>query len=75
MTRTVRRGRGRQPEPSTATLESKSVTSGLQVGPRGYDGNTKTKGIKCHVPTCSLSLVLASLVEAANAYDTQTALS
>lgn len=73
LTRGVRRGRGRQPEPSTAILDSQSVTSGPQAGPRGYDGHKKTKGIKRHVLTYSLGFVLASLVTAANVHDTQAA--
>ncbi|MCJ2126912.1 transposase [Methylobacterium sp. J-077] len=53
--------------------QDEGVTSGPQAGPRGYDGNKKTKGIKRHVLTCSLGFVLASLVTAANVHDTQAA--
>lgn len=73
LTRAVRCGRERQPEPSTAILASQSVRSGPQAGTRGYDGNKKPKGIKRHVLTCSLSFVLASLVTAASVHDTQAA--
>jgi putative transposase len=73
LTRAVRRERGRQPEPSTAILDSQSVTSGPQAGSRGDDGNKTIKGIKRHVLTCSLGFVLASLVTAANVHDTQAA--
>ena len=43
----------------------------LRLGPRGVDGNKKVRGIKRHVLTCSLGFVLAVLVTAANAHDTQ----
>ncbi len=67
LTRAVRREQGRrQPERSTAILDSQSVTSGPQAGSRGYDGNKKTKGIKRHVLTCLLGFILASLVTTAN---------
>lgn len=73
LVRAVRREHGREPEPSTAILDSQSVTSGPQAGQRGFDGNKKIKGIKRHVLTCSLGFVLASLVTTANVHDTQAA--
>ena len=72
-TRAVRRGQGRQPEPSTAILDRQSVTSGPQAGLRGYDGHRKIKGIQRPVMTCSLGFVLASLVTGADVHDTQAA--
>ncbi len=71
LVRAVRASRGREPEPRTAILDSQSVVSGPQAGPRGVDGNKKVRGIKRHVLTCSLGFVLATLVTAANAHDTQ----
>ena len=71
LTRAVRQKQGRAAEPTTAILDSQSVTSGPQGGPRGVDGNKKVRGIKRHVLTCSLGFVLALLVTAANAHDTQ----
>ena len=71
LTRAVRAQQGRAPEPTTAILDSQSVTSGPQKGPRGVDGNKKVRGIKRHVLTCSLGFVLAALVTTANAHDTQ----
>lgn len=78
-TRAVRARQGRAPEPTTAIpakpiglrLDSQSVPSGPQAGPRGTDGNKKVRGIKRHVLTCSLGFVLAVLVTAANRHDTQ----
>jgi putative transposase len=71
LTRAVRVHHGRNPEPTTAILDSQSVVSGPQKGPRGVDGNKKVRGIKRHVLTCSLGFVLAVLVTAANVHDTQ----
>lgn len=71
LTRAVRAQQGRKPEPTTALLDSQSVVSGPQAGPRGVDGNKKMRGIKRHVLTCSPGFVLAVLVTAANAHDTQ----
>ena len=71
LTRAVRARQGREPEPGTAVLDSQSVPSGPQAGPRGVDGNKKVRGIKRHVLTCSLGFVLACLVTTANAHDTQ----
>jgi len=71
LTRAVRARQGRESEPTTAILDSQSVVSGPQKGPRGVDGNKKVRGIKRHVLTCSLGFVLAVLVTAANTHDTQ----
>ncbi len=71
LTRAVRAQQGRAPEPTTAILDSQSVVSGPQKGPRGVDGNKKLRGTKRHVLTCSLGFVLAALVTTANAHDTR----
>jgi putative transposase len=73
LTRAVRAKRGRKAEPATAILDSQSVVSGPQKGERGVDGNKRVKGIKRHVLTCSLGLVLGVLVTAANVHDTAAA--
>jgi putative transposase len=73
LTRAVRQERGRQAEPKTAILDSQSVVSGPQKGPRGVDGNKNVKGIKRHILTCSLGFVLGVLVTPANVHDTQAA--
>jgi putative transposase len=70
LTRAVREQRNHPREPSTGLLDSQSVPSGPQKGCRGIDGN-KIKGIKRHVLTCSIGLVLAVLVTAANVHDTK----
>ena len=61
LTRAVRDRRGREPEPTTAILDSQSVSSGPQTGPRGTDGNKKVRGIKRHVLTCSLGVARTAL--------------
>jgi len=71
LTRAVREQRHHAREPSTGLLDSQSVPSGPQKGCRGIDGNKKIKGIKRHVLTCSIGLVLAVLVTAANVHDTK----
>ena len=73
LTRTVRKARGRAAEPGTGIMDSQSVVSGPQKGERGYDGNKKITGIKRHVLTCSLGLILAIVVTAANVHDTRAA--
>ena len=70
-TRAVRAQQGRAPEPTTALMDSQSAVSGPQAGVRGVDGNKRVRGIKRHVLTCSLGFVLAVVVTAANAHDTQ----
>ena len=71
LTRAVHAKQGWNPEPASAILDSQSVPSGPQAGPRGVDGNKTARDIKRHVLTCSLSFVLAVLVTTANMHDTQ----
>lgn len=69
----VREKSGRNPQPSTALIDSQSVVSGPQAGGRGVDGHKKIKGIKRHLLTCSIGLILAVRVTAANVHDTAVA--
>lgn len=73
LARAVRQRRGRAAEPSTGIMDSQSVATGPQKGPRGTDGNKKVRGVKRHVLTCSLGFVLAVAVTAANVHDSQAA--
>jgi len=73
LTRGLRQARGRPAEPATAIMDSQSVKSGPQAGSRGVDGHKKVKGIKRHILTGTMGLVLAVLVTAANVHDTQAA--
>jgi putative transposase len=69
LTRAVRQKRGRNPEPSTAILDSQSVVSGPQKGKRGFDGNKKIKGIKRHLLVDTGGLMLVVLVGPASVQD------
>jgi putative transposase len=62
---------GKTAEPTTAIVDSQSVTAGPQKGERGVDGNKKIKGIKRHVLTCSFGFVLAVFVTVASLHDTR----
>lgn len=57
------------PEPSTAVMDSQSVKTSPQGGPKGYDGAKKLKGRKRHLVTDALGLVLVLAVHAANIQD------
>ena len=73
LTRSVRKAQDHDSEPSTGIMDSQSVPSAPQGGPRGVDGNKKVKGIKRHALTCSLGFILAVFVTAANVHDTKAA--
>src|ERR671913_415786 len=73
LTRAVRRERGRQPEPSTAILDSQSVTSGPQAGSRGYDGKQDDKRHQAPWADLLARLRLGEPGHAANGHDTQAA--
>src|SRR5689334_22393578 len=45
LTQAVRQKHGRPADPSTGILDSQSVVSGPQKGPRGFDGNKKIKSL------------------------------
>lgn len=64
----------RNPDPSTAVLDSQSVKTSAQGGPKGYDSGKKVKGRKRHIVTDSLGLLVAVLVTAANTQDRDAAL-
>lgn len=57
------------PEPDTAVMDSQSVKTSPQGGPKGYDGAKKLKGRKRHLVTDALGLVLVLAVHAANIQD------
>jgi putative transposase len=71
LTPQARQRLGKKAEPTTAIVDSQSVTAGPQKGERGVDGNKKVKGIKRHVLTCSFGFVLAVFVTAASLHDTR----
>jgi transposase len=59
----------RDPDPTGAILDSQSVKTTAQGGPKGYDAAKKVKGRKRHLVTDTLGLLLAVLVTAANVQD------
>ena len=65
----VRQAAGRQCQPSGAILDSQSMRTSEQGGPRGYDGAKKLCGRKRHVLVDTLGLVLLVVVTAADVQD------
>lgn len=60
---------GRQVSPTGAVLDSQSVKTSPQGGPKGYDGGKKIKGRKRHLITDTLGLLLVVLITPANVQD------
>lgn len=73
--RVLWRGRlHRAPEPTKVIIDSQSVKTSPQGGPKGYDAAKKIKGRKRHLVTDTLGLLVAVLVTAANVQDRDAAL-
>lgn len=68
-----RRHEGRQVAPTGAVLDSQSVKTSPQGGPKGYDAGKKIKGRKRHLVTDTLGLLLAVLLTTANVQDRDAA--
>ena len=64
--RRVRVEAGRQPEPKTASIDSQTVPTHHQGGDSTVDGANGVKGRKRHIVVCSMGLLLAIVVTAAN---------
>lgn len=59
----------RDANPTAAVIDSQSVRTSAQGGPKGFDANKKIKGRKRHLVTDTLGLLLAVIVTAASAQD------
>jgi putative transposase len=66
---TVRQVEGREAEPSAAILDSQTVKTTEQGGPRGYDAGKKVNGRKRHLLVDTLGLLLAVVVHPADIQD------
>lgn len=64
--RRVRVAAGRDPEPRTAAIDSQTVPTHHQGADSGIDGGKNVKGRKRHIVVCSMGLLLAVTVTAAN---------
>jgi putative transposase len=64
--RRVRGEAGREPEPKTGAIDSQTVPTHHQGADSGVDGGKNVKGRKRHIVVCSMGLLLAVLVTAAN---------
>jgi putative transposase len=60
---------GRDAAPTAAVIDSQSVKTSAQGGPKGLDAGKKVKGRKRHLVVDVLGLVLAVLVHPANVQD------
>ena len=61
-----RRREGRDAAPTAAVIDSQSVKTSAQGGPKGFDAGKKVKGRKRHLVVDVLGLLLAVLVHPAN---------
>jgi putative transposase len=67
--RKVRVEAGRDPEPRTAAIDSQTVATHHQGADSAVDGGKNVKGRKRHIVVCSMGLLLAVAVTAANLHE------
>ena len=64
---------GRAASPTATVIDSQSVKTSAQGGPKGYDAGKKVKGRKRHLATDMLGLLLVVMVTAASVQDRDAA--
>jgi transposase len=64
----------RAPDPTATVLDSQSVKTSPQGGPKGYDAGKKVKGRKRHLVTDTLGLLVAVLITSASTQDRDAAM-
>lgn len=64
----------RAPDPTAAVLDSQSVKTSPQGGPKGSDAGKKVKGRKRHLVTDTLGLLVAVLITSASTQDRDAAM-
>lgn len=64
---------GRAADPTATVIDSQSVKTSAQGGPKGYDAGKKVKGRKRHLATDMLGLLLVVMVTAASVQDRDAA--
>ena len=60
---------GRSADPTAAVIDTQSVKTSAQGGPKGFDGAKKVKGRKRHLLTDTLGLILVVLIQTACTQD------
>lgn len=66
----LRVAQGRQPQPTAAIFDSRTLQSSIESGARaGYDGHKRKRGSKVHLAVDTLGQLLALLVTPADAQD------
>jgi putative transposase len=71
--RQVRKQAGRQEDPRTACIDTQSIKTHHQGADSAVDGGKNIKGRKRHIVVCSMGLLLAVTVTAANLHDGRSA--
>jgi len=69
----LRKTEDRKVAPTAAIIDSQSVKTPDQAGPRGYDAGKKIKGRKRHIAVDCLGLILTVMITAASVQDRDAA--